>query len=129
MSTIKIKLKDYLHQHGLSAYRLAKCVHGVSPKTVYAVSAGRARPSLDALGRIVEALRAMTGKDITPGDILEFAPPTIVGRNHEARVWFDAGLDDMVQGIEAAEAMVPSQELSDWLRAMATAVLPLDAKG
>lgn len=127
MCTINIKLRDFLQQHGLSAYRLAKRVEGVSPKTVYAVNAGRSRPSLDALGRIVEALRDMTGEDIKPGDLLEFVPTARPQRDSETRAWLDASLESMALGVQAAEATVPPEELREWLQAMQAAVKPLDA--
>lgn len=39
--------------------------------------------------------------------------------------WLDAGAEDAVQGIAAAEADVPREELADWLESTAAAVKPL----
>ena len=72
MGTIQVRLHEYLKEHGLSAYRLGKKVAGVSPKTIYAITSGRSRPSLEALERIVEALRELTGEVVKPGDLLEY---------------------------------------------------------
>lgn len=125
MGTIKVKLKEFLQEHGLSAYRLAKYVDGVSPKTVYAVNAGRTRPSLPALERIVDALRAMTGEDVKPGDLLVFVPASAPKKDRWTQAWLDAGLESMTKGIQAAEETVPPEELVEWLQAMETAVRPL----
>jgi hypothetical protein len=88
---IRVRLRDILAEHELSAYRLAKQVQGVSPKTVYAVSAGRAGPSLDALDRILTALRELTGEALQPGDLLEYIPPP-EPMTDEDRAWLETDL-------------------------------------
>jgi hypothetical protein len=80
-----------LTTHGISAYRLAREVKGVSPKTVYAVKAGRACPSLAALDRILTALRSLTGKAIEPGDLLEYVPPPEPMTDAD-RAWLESDL-------------------------------------
>lgn len=88
---IRIRLKDVLAAHKVSAYRLAQHTKGVSPKTVYAVSAGRAQPSLDALDRILTALRDLTGETLQPGDLLEYVPPS-EPMTAEDRAWLETDL-------------------------------------
>jgi DNA-binding XRE family transcriptional regulator len=88
---IRVRLRDVLAEHDLSAYRLAKQVRGVSPKTVYAVSAGRAGPSLEALDHILTALRELTGEALQPGDLLEYIPPP-EPMTPEDRAWLETDL-------------------------------------
>lgn len=126
MTVVKVKLREFLRDRGLSAYRLAKRVDGVSPKTVYAVSAGRARPSLDALGKIVDALREMTSEEIQPADLLEFVPEPRRSATAGSGDWLAAMAQTMASGIDAAEEAVPAHELRAWLAAMEAAAKPLD---
>ena len=74
MGKIQVRLHEYLKERGLSTYRLGKKVKGISPKTLYAITSGRCRPSLQALERIMEALRELTGETVKPGDLLEYHP-------------------------------------------------------
>ena len=55
---IRITLKEYLSEAGVTAYTLSKWVEGVSPQTVYAVCNGTRRPSFEVLEAIISALRA-----------------------------------------------------------------------
>ena len=71
---IRVRVKEVLARHGLSPSQLAKKTDGISAKTVHAVSAGRATPSLMALDHILTALRDLTGEDLQPGDLLEYVP-------------------------------------------------------
>lgn len=57
-SEIKITLKEYLEQQGISAYMLGKWVVGVSPQTIYAIANGSRKPSLEALEAIIGALHS-----------------------------------------------------------------------
>ena len=69
---IKFRLKEFLEAHGVSAYRLGQEVKGVSAVAVRKYAAGERQPQLDSLAAIITALRAITGKDVTPGDLLEY---------------------------------------------------------
>ena len=69
---VKVKLKEYLEDAGVSAYRLAQSVRGLSPKTVYAVVAGQRNLSVDSLGSIIGALREITSREVSPADLLEY---------------------------------------------------------
>ncbi|MBF6594554.1 MAG: helix-turn-helix transcriptional regulator [Thermaceae bacterium] len=87
---VKVKLRDYLSSHNLSAYKLAKAVEGVGADSIYAYSAGRKKPSLEALGQIAAALSSLTGQKVEPGELLEFVSTPVM--DEETRAWMDAGL-------------------------------------
>ena len=55
---IRVTLKEYLAEVGVTAYVLSKWINGVSPQTIYAVCNGTRRPSFEVLEAIVTALRA-----------------------------------------------------------------------
>lgn len=70
MPTIRVKLREYLDANNTSAYALAKKVEGMSPETVYAVAAGKRRPSLEGLERLIAGLRSLTGRQTSLEDLL-----------------------------------------------------------
>jgi DNA-binding XRE family transcriptional regulator len=51
--TIRIRLKEYLEQQGISAYTLGKWVTTVSPQTIYAIANGTRKPSFETLEAII----------------------------------------------------------------------------
>ncbi len=55
---IRVTLKEYLAEIGVTAYTLSKWVEGVSAPTIYAVCNGTRRPSFEVLEAIIRALRA-----------------------------------------------------------------------
>lgn len=64
-------LKDYLTQHNLTAYQLAKAT-GLSVNTIYPLARGEAqRVSLDTLQTVLDALDNLTGKRVDVSDLLE----------------------------------------------------------
>lgn len=71
----RIKLKSLLDENGISVYRLSKETKGrLSIQSLYNLT-GEPPPSrieLASLDAIVEALRALTGKDIRVCDLLEY---------------------------------------------------------
>ena len=69
---ITFKLKEFLEEHDLSAYKLGQAVEGISEITVRKYAAGERQPQLESLDAVITALRALTGKDVTPGDLLEY---------------------------------------------------------
>ncbi|CAN5453596.1 MAG: helix-turn-helix domain-containing protein [Rubrobacteraceae bacterium] len=87
MGTIKVKFKDYLEARGLSAYRVTRHARGMSPKTVYAIASGRNRPSMDALEKLMDALREITGEDIGLDALIEYVPTPEGELDEEARAW------------------------------------------
>ncbi|MBI3961843.1 MAG: helix-turn-helix transcriptional regulator [Deinococcus sp.] len=87
MGTLRVKLREYLDTHQLSAYQLAKEVEGMSPKTVYAYAAGSRQPSIENLEKLITTLRKLTGESVDVSDLLEYQPELA-----ETRAWHDADL-------------------------------------
>ncbi len=68
---MKLQVKAYLETHGKSAYSLWKA-SGLPRNTVYSISQGKAtRIDLDTLGKLLYGLEKLTGKKVTPNDLLE----------------------------------------------------------
>lgn len=90
MRTVQFTLRHYLALHGLSAYRLAQAAHGrVSERTVYALARGEAsRVDLGTLGAVITTLEELTGKPVSPGDLLQAV--TVSGPEREDRAWLDS---------------------------------------
>lgn len=91
MGKVRVRFKDYLERHEISAYRVSKHARGMSPKTVYAIASGRHRPSMEALEKLLAALREITGEEVVPGDLLEYVPEP----DAESREWLE---DDAAGG-------------------------------
>lgn len=91
MGKVRVKFKDYLEEHNLSAYRVSQHTRGMSPKTVYAIASGRNRPSMEALEKLLDALREITGEEVGPADLLEYVPEP----DAESRQWLE---DDAAGG-------------------------------
>jgi transcriptional regulator with XRE-family HTH domain len=85
MGKVRVRFKDYLEEHEISAYRVSKHAWGMSPKTVYAIASGRHRPSMEALEKLLAALREITGEEVVPGDLLEYVPEP----DAESREWLE----------------------------------------
>ena len=68
---LKIALKEYLASLNVTPYMLGKWVTGVSPQTIFAVTNGTRKPSLDVLEAIINALRTK-GHPATPADIIKY---------------------------------------------------------
>lgn len=67
-----MKLREYLDDHGLSAYRLMREARGISPNSIYAYAANRRKPSIHNLERLLAALERLTGKPVSISDLLEY---------------------------------------------------------
>lgn len=89
MRAVQFTLKDYLEAHGLTAYRLAEQAKGrVSRGTVYALARGSAGGvSLGTLGAVMTALEELTGREVTPADLLEAV--TLPEPDQETQAWMD----------------------------------------
>lgn len=72
--TVTWKLKSYLDTHGITAYRLAQETHGELSQTgVYRLLSdelGGVR--FDTLSAVIKGLETLTGKTVTPNDLLEY---------------------------------------------------------
>lgn len=95
MGIIRIRLREFLDEHDLSAYRLTKQARGMSSKTVYAIASGRHRPSMGALEKLLDALRELTGEEVGPADLLEYVPTPEEELDEESRAWLE---DDSLGG-------------------------------
>jgi DNA-binding XRE family transcriptional regulator len=69
---IRLKLKELLEAHGVSAYALGKAVEGISPKTIYMYVNGQRQPSLGAVATLLHSLRELTGENIQLCELLEY---------------------------------------------------------
>lgn len=67
---LRIRLREYLAQRGLSVYRLTKEAKELKPATVYAVAAGTLKPRLDTLERLIEALERLTREPVSLCELL-----------------------------------------------------------
>lgn len=70
---VRLSLDRYLAASGITTYRLMKQLEGrVSRGTVYSLAQGDAkRLDLDSLAGILEGLEELTGRPVTPNDLLE----------------------------------------------------------
>jgi DNA-binding Xre family transcriptional regulator len=73
---IRWKLKEVLHEHGITPYRLM-VDSGIANSTIYRLTNNKTDgvqgPVLD---KILNSLCKLTGKRISVGDVLEHIPPT-----------------------------------------------------
>lgn len=68
---MKLRIREYLETHGKSAYALWK-VSGLPRNTVYALAQGKSlRLDLETLGKLLYGLEQLTGRKVTPNDVLE----------------------------------------------------------
>jgi DNA-binding Xre family transcriptional regulator len=114
---IRLNIGSYLEQKNITPYRLVK-ESGLAPNTVYNLARTPAkRIDLDTLGSIVEALTRLTGKTVTPNDLLEVIeePPQEI--ESETRAWLDGAAYDMGKALDELEKDIPRAELEAWLEA------------
>ena len=69
---IKLRLRELLDDHQLSAYRLGQEVEGLTMKAVQMYASGVRQPSLASVGKIMTALNRLPGKRIGVTDLLEY---------------------------------------------------------
>jgi Helix-turn-helix. len=102
---MKWLLKDYLNEHQLTAYQLAKET-GLSLNTIYPLARGETqRISLETLQTVIDGLDKLTGRRVEVTDILE--------RADESEYEFPDGVpDDIMERIRRFEA--GETELIPW---------------
>ena len=74
---IKWRLADVLESEGLNAYKLAMEVDHSRANTVYRLARKGGtlkRVDLEVLADLLVGLRKLTGKALTPNDLIEFDP-------------------------------------------------------
>jgi predicted transcriptional regulator len=69
---IQWKLRGYLEAHNITAYKLAQAAQ-IAPPNIYRMLRGAGPKQFDreVLGRIIRALRDLTGKHVSVSDVLE----------------------------------------------------------
>ena len=69
---IRWKLRAFLDEHKVTAYALAKAA-SIAPPNIYRMLKGEGPKMFDreVLGRIIRALRDLTGKHVSVSDVLE----------------------------------------------------------
>jgi DNA-binding Xre family transcriptional regulator len=71
MVTVKWKLRQYLDAHGKTPYALWKA-SGLSRTAVYDICNDKQDGlRFEAMGKIMAALETLTGRAVTPNDLLE----------------------------------------------------------
>lgn len=94
METIRWKLKEYLNQRGVSAYKLAERSNGRLSRTgIYRLTADDLKAvRFESLAVIIPALRELTGEEVQISDLLEYVPAPVEEMDEESRTWFNATL-------------------------------------
>ncbi len=106
---MKWTLKNYLIQHDLTAYQLAK-VTGLSVNTIYPLARGEAKGiQLETLQTVLDALDTLTGKQVSLADVLE--------RDESTYEFPDGVPDDILERIRRFEA--GESELIPWKQVVA----------
>jgi predicted transcriptional regulator len=72
---IQWKLRAFLEAHNITAYKLAQAAQ-IAPPNIYRMLKGEGPKMFDreVLGRIIRALRVLTGKPVSVADVLEEEP-------------------------------------------------------
>lgn len=68
---LKLKLKQFLAAHEISAYQLAQEVSGVGQQAVYSIVRGDRKPSWESLDFILSALSRLTKRQVRLEEIVE----------------------------------------------------------
>ncbi len=122
---IKLKLKDCLDANGLSVYRLEKECPEVSRTTLYKLASGEVDGvRFNTLNALLVALARLTGKPVTPNDLLEVIEEPLEEMDEESKAWLDMAGQDTMQAIHKLEKDVPPEELKRWHESMKAAAKP-----
>lgn len=97
MQHVRWRLAEFLKEHNLTAYRLAKTLESETrANTIYRLAREGGEPTrvdLSTLGVVLRGLRELTGEEITFDDILEYDPsPLQKGLDEESRTWLESDL-------------------------------------
>jgi hypothetical protein len=91
---LRWKLKEYLDRHGITPYKLWK-ESGLSRPTVYAMATGKPKSLFfDVATSVIATLTRLTGKPVTPNDLLEVIeePEPLEDWDAESKAWMDSDL-------------------------------------
>ena len=111
MSAIRWRLADFLKEHGLSAYALAKHSGVKHPNTVYRIARPGHEPGrvdLPTLKAILDGLRELTGKPTRLADVLvyEAEEQLEVSSEQRQRVWAEVEKLAIELNLSVAEIQV-----------------------
>ena len=98
------KLRDYLHERRIKPAALAKKMDGKMSRTAVYGLVQLEQPKavyLETLNAVLPALRELTGKEVTPNDLLEFTPdPEPESADAESALWLNAALTPQLGPVE-----------------------------
>jgi DNA-binding Xre family transcriptional regulator len=110
---LKWRLRQYLDDHDLSAYRLVQEVEA-SPTTLYALARGtHERISLEVLDKVITGLERLTGEPVEVGDILERVPDPVPEDDQDALL--ASGTAGLGEALDDLECELPPGEVEAWL--------------
>ena len=69
---LRFRLREFLEEHEISAYRLGLNVPELDAQTIYHYVRGSRTPSLKGLDAVIRGLRLLTGKAVNTADLLEY---------------------------------------------------------
>lgn len=69
---LRFRLREFLEEHQLSAYRLGLNVPELDAQTIYHYVRGSRTPSFKGLDAVIRGLRILTGKPVQVTDLLEY---------------------------------------------------------
>lgn len=127
-TTVRWKVKEFLDERGLSAYKLTKRTE-LSPNAVYGITRGETNQvRLDTLAGLLSGLRDLTGEPVSLEDVLEVVEVpeglTAAGVPYTGHQETDAILDEQpdiierIQRLERGEAkLIPWEQVKAEQRA------------
>jgi hypothetical protein len=98
----------------------------VARGTVYGLASGEVqRVDLETLSGVLGGLAEITGKPVTPNDLLEvIEEPEPLEMDEETKEWLEMAGTDTMKAIHEAEKDVPPEELAAWLESTQKAAKP-----
>lgn len=77
MSVVRWRFADYLEEHGLTAYAVAKASDITRLNTIYRIARRGKEPTrvdLPTLALVLDGLHKVTGRPVSLLDVLEYVP-------------------------------------------------------
>ena len=118
---VRWKLREYLKEHNLSAYALAKRTD-LSPDTIYSIVRGEINQvRLDTLAALLSGLRDLTGEPVIFEDVLELVDVpenlTAAGVPYTGHQETDTILDEQAEILERIQRLERGEaKLIPWER-------------
>ena len=114
------KLKSILVAQNISVYSLARAMgnqtHAIKLYRITNADPAKRprRVDLVTLEQIIPALETLTGKPVTPNDLLELIEEPVHEIDSETQAWLDMATEDTNKAIAAVEKDLPPKELAAW---------------